>query len=188
MLTEYMFTLSNIELIDDKRIHPRAVEAHQRMKVATDKFNVTLPSFFEYASMSSYIFPETSMERLLAIGLVNNLLFYIDDTFDRNNPDNKLDKYERRHLFEQCFEVLTTGRMPISEHENVLMACLEIHSIMCKTAPHRDWLPRVLRNLMHHLNASTYDVDDIIRDNDPVCAYIALRELDSGMEAEINLI
>jgi hypothetical protein len=189
MVTENMlFTLSDIQLIDNKRLHPHAAEAHQRMKAATDKFDITLPSFFEYASMSSFIFPDASMRRLLAIGLINNLLFYIDDTFDRNNPSNKMNKFERRDLFEQCFKVLKTGIMPISAHENILRACLEIHSVMRDTAPHRDWLPRILRNLMHHLNASTYDADDIIRDQDPICAYIALRELDSGMEAEINFI
>jgi hypothetical protein len=59
---------------------------------------------------------------------------------------------------------------------------------MRESAPHREWLPRVLRNLWQHLNASTYDVDDILIHNDPVSAYIRLRELDSGMEPEINLI
>src|SRR5688572_14923500 len=90
MVIKPTLTLTDIQLIDDERLHPQAPEAHHFMRLMTDKFEVTLSSFYEYTSMSSYIFPKTSMERLLTIGLVNNLLFYIDDTFDRNNPNNKV--------------------------------------------------------------------------------------------------
>ncbi len=184
-----LYSLANINRIDVERLHPMADKAHLQMFQEADRLGIALPSFHEYTNMSSYIFTyhEVSFERLLTIGLLNNLLFWIDDTLDRNKS-NTPDFTEKIMMFEAAINVLK-GKHPASHSHPVLMTC-ELLSERFNKMASQEWLKRFINHTYRHLNASTYDIDDImnVTQNYSVQDYIEHRDMDSGMEAEIDLI
>lgn len=187
-MTTNLISLSSIDLIDETRIHPRANEAHILMAQEAMTLDIMLPTFDQYKTMSSYIFTydEISLERLVTIGLLNNLLFWIDDLYDRNLED-AFDDMEKVKLFDAIVNMMKNNR-GISSNPAIKASQYLLGSLRQLSAK-EDWIERLIRNLYRHLNASTYDIDDIIEsDRDDVQTYIRHREMDSGMEAEIDLI
>lgn len=188
MFQEKLLTLSDVQIVDAARVNPHAAEAERIIEDLCRQLGIWLPHIQEYNTMSAYLFPRTTTERLVAIGLFNNLLYFIDDVYDRNkhNPEAD-DEIHMRHVFENCFKIIFYGLTPDDDHR-LYPVCFELHRQFKKLGSDT-WLRRFTFNLLQHLKATTYSLGDIMKDNsDGVAEYIRLRELDSGMHPTINFI
>jgi hypothetical protein len=179
--------LSDLRTLGPEQFHPQIELATQIQRQDCERLGIMSPNFGDYTTMSAYIFPRTSLIRLNNIALVNNLLYYVDDLFDRHDQSIEVNDRQLRQMYELCFHVLATGERP-EPSNNILDTCLEIYHRFKSTAPHPNWYKRLLRNLLEHLKSSTYEIDDIIMNEDRVKAYIHLRDMDSGMNPEIDMI
>jgi hypothetical protein len=140
--------------------------------------------------MTAFMFPSTSVERLVATNLWLDYLWYIDDSYDRNTAHEYSEKeLEIRRVYEMSVRIICDGASPAFEH--VLFPVSQaIHAQFKRLAYHPDWLGKRFKfYLLHHLKAATYTSQDILSDGKvDVQKYMELREVDSGMYAAIMLI
>lgn len=181
-----LLTLSDLLVIAPTQINPDAEEAERIIEAYCRELGIWLPHFQEYTTMSSYLFPRTSVERLVAIDIFTNLLYFIDDVFDRNKP-SKVSEIEIRKVFENCIRAMQYGVVPQDKHM-LYPTCLELHRQFAALNS-QAWIDRMAESLLQHFKATTYSIDDILKlSGDAVTQYIAIRELDSGMRPTMNLI
>ncbi|MGJ3239240.1 MAG: terpene synthase family protein [Anaerolineae bacterium] len=142
----------------------------------------------EYNTMSAYLFPYADREALMLIGLYNNLLYFVDDQFDRHKTDECKDAALLQALFRQAAQMMLYGE----GHTNnpILATVYELRHGLIQIAPSAAWLERFVKDTIEHLQSSLEDVQPSV--NDSVDSwfdhYNELRDLDSGMAPTINLI
>lgn len=186
MLQQKLLTLSDLLVIAPVQINPQAEEAERIIEDYCRKLGIWLPHFQEYTTMSSYLFPRASVERLVAIDIFTNLLYFIDDVFDRNKP-SQVGEIEMRKVFENCVAAMQYGIVPEDDHM-LYATCLELHRQFAALNS-QAWIDRLTDSLLQHFKATTYSIDDILKlGGDAVTQYIAIRELDSGMRPTMSLI
>jgi hypothetical protein len=186
---EKLLTLSDHRVLGERQIHPEADEANRQTKELCQRYGIELPYIDEYNTMTAYMFPSTSVERLVATNLWLDYLWFIDDSYDRNkNHEYSTDELMIRRIFEMSVRILCDGAEPSFDH--VLFPVSQaIHEEFSRLA-HPEWLQKRFKfYLLHHLKASTYKIEDILTDGKvDVQKYMDLREVDSGMYAAIMLI
>ncbi len=188
MDTTKLLTLSDVRVISPPQVHPYAEEAERIIEHYCEQLGIKSPNFHEFTTMGAYVFPRTSVERLVAMDILTNWLYYIDDVWDRNTEQGKnLDPIFKRKVFETCFKAMLYGVEPDHEHE-FYPTCLELHRQFMELAD-QEWLERLGTSLIPHLKSSTYSIEDIEKSGkDLVEEYIKLRELDAGTQVTISLI
>ena len=189
MVQTQLLTLSDIHTIAPIQVNPNAEIAERIIEQLCRDTGIWLPQLEDYTTMSSYLYPKTSTERLIAMGLANNFLFFIDDVYDRHkkqNPNVEQEVYMRK-VFDNCINIMLDGTEPEDDHV-VYDASFELYRRFSPLTT-RAWLKRLLFSLLKHLKSSTYTLDDIIeQEQDTVEQYIKLRVLDSGMDPTIDFI
>ncbi|QPC82662.1 hypothetical protein G4Y79_23735 [Phototrophicus methaneseepsis] len=188
--TTRLMSLSDVCKIGPKAVNPHADEAQARSKQICEQAGIYIPSFENYTTMSGYLYPEASMERLVVLITVTNMLYYADEVYERHarqDPDPAEDA-RLRALFEQTIEGIITGEVP-HEDEPLYRGALAIHKAMTPLT-HISWVKKLIPALVEHLNSTTYKLEDILQKEggDPLERYIALRELDGGMRPTIRMI
>lgn len=184
-----LFTLSDIKLVNRKRVNPQAKEAEAIAEKLCRDANIHLSTFDGYHTMSAFLFPDATVERLVASILITDFLYYVDDMYERHAKKirNVDDDMYLRDVFDHCVQIMLYGAMPDDTHE-LYDASLMIHNYVLPLTT-LEWLTRFINVTLQHLKSTTYTLDDIINeDNDPIEAYIALRELDGGMRPTMHLI
>lgn len=186
MLNNSSLSLCDIRVIDSLKKNPHAARAETQATIACQELNIKLDNFDDYNTMSSYLFPTADYNELLAIIMLNNLLFYIDDLHDRN-VEGVMDNVTRRNMFEDIIEVFKTGL--IKDSTSLMQAAgFGIRELFMPYADKR-WLKRLIENTQKHFIATTYNVSDIQDIGRlTVDKYIELREHDSGMVPTVDLI
>lgn len=181
--------LSDIKQIDDKKINPYAEEAQVRAKELCQKAGIYLPYIDTYNTMSPFLYPDASLERLVALIFIMNFLYYVDESYERHarqETDRQEDLY-LRGVFENCAQIMLTGTMPNDSHP-LYAACLVAHKVISPLS-NVTWFRQFLRFILEHLLSTTHTLDDVATtNNDPVDAYMVLRELDCGMHPTMRLI
>lgn len=187
MITQHLLTLSDIIVVNDLKRNVHAPQAEYDASCISDELGIKLDNFDDYNTMSAYLFPDASYDQLLAIIMLNNLLFYIDDLWDRND-DDVVDDITRRNTFEDIIHIFRFGE--VKDENNVMqVSALKIRELMLPIA-NKAWLQRLIVNTQRHLKATTYDIADIENRNNSMLTsrYIELREHDSGMVPTVDLI
>ncbi len=180
-------SLSDITVIDSLKKNPHASKVEQEAERHCQSLGIHLNNLKDYNTMSAYLFPEASCERLLAITVFNNVLFYIDDQLDRN--DSQTPDYEyRQQLFSRLIHTFLTGE--VGDSRNVLeVATKSVRDLILPLAS-KQWLMRLIANTKKHLDATTYDsgVRLAKNGNELLEYFVQIREHDSGMVPTIDLI
>src|SRR5690606_9756520 len=117
MITQHLFTLSDIIVVNDLKRNVHAPQAEYDASCISDELGIKLDNFDDYNTMSAYLFPDASYDQLLAIIMLNNLLFYIDDLWDRND-DDVVDDITRRNAFEDIIQIFRFGE--VKDENNVM--------------------------------------------------------------------
>src|SRR5690606_29339833 len=119
MYQKKLRSLSDLEVIGPVQIHPQAEEAERRIEQYCHQLGIRLPHFDEYTTMSSYLFPHASVERLVVIDVLTNLLYYIDDIYSMNRGEDERgdapDSATLLRIFTNCLAILDNGTLKNGE-------------------------------------------------------------------------
>ena len=181
--------LADIKEIDNPRINPRAEESQVIAKKICQEAGIHLDTFDSYNTMSAYLYPEASVERLVGIIVIMNFLYYVDDVYERHartEGDHSQEAYLHQ-VFDNCARIMLTGKMP--EHIHTLYeSCLATYKIV-RPLTNAEWLGEFIIKTLQHLKSTTDGVYEIADDTENIVEnYIKLRGFDSGMYPAIHLI
>ena len=182
-----------LSLLDLTVLGPAQVNPHRDQSMAAtydicSRYGVGLTGMHRYTSMSSYLFPAASPERLVTIDLLNAVLFYIDDVYDRNAA-GPLDGHDplTADVYRHCIEIFLHGRMPAGQHR-LYPIWQELHRRFGALSS-ADYLQRLTQSLIEHFQATGIANDAFAGLGDErVHAYIEARAHDSGMYPTVLLI
>jgi hypothetical protein len=182
-------SISDLGVIEPLRHNPHAKEAEAIAKVHCQRLGIHLDNFDGYNSMSAFLYPRTSLERLVAIITIMNLLYYIDEAFERHErvEEDPEENLYLRKVFQSCVPILLYGETP--KTDNVIHGgCKLIHDLLAPLTT-VDWLKRFVGTIGEHLMSTTYTLKDVIESNadDMLEKYIDLRRLDCGMNPTMNM-
>lgn len=180
-------TLSDINVIAPAQIHPQAAEVQRIVEDHCMRLGIMRPNYHEYTTMSSYLFPRTSIERLVAINILMNLLYYIDDVYDRHQATGNENPDHLAQVFKEGIAAFRTGAAS-TLNDPVIDVCLELHrQFSALTSP--AWLDRLIHSLLNHLKSTLVDSESVKYEGRlNINEYLALRDHDSGMQPTIDII
>ena len=181
--------LHQINVRSKARVNPYANLADEIIEHTCRKLGIWLPHLQHYTTMSYYLFPTTSLQRLVTLGIYFNVMFYIDDQYDRHHRDevNVEQEIKLRKLFDNCTNIWLNGYVPSDSHV-LYDACAELRKQFLALTS-EGWMRRFVTSNLSHLKASTYRLEDIAHNHtDIVKAYIDLRLLDAGMYPMIDTL
>lgn len=188
MTAQHLLSLSDLRVIGPVQINRQAQLAEWMIEDYCERLGIKLPHFQEYTTMSSYLYPSASLERLVAIDILTNLLYYTDDLFSsaRADPDDA-DDIAMWKVFENCILILRYGIMP-KESLPLYATSMKLRELMLRLASDA-WLSRLATSLENHFKSTTLSLQSIMQDGIlDVGRYIAVREHDSGMYPTIDLL
>ncbi len=184
-----LLTLSDIRVIDSETINPHTPQAQVKAQAICGKLGIKLEIFDGYTTMSPYLFPTASEKRLVPLIVIMNLLYYIDEVYDRHAREviNPTEDIALRRIFDNCIPILLEGKMPEDDHI-LYPAVYQIYELVTPLV-NANWMQRFVMSLLQHLKSTTYTLDDILKTKggDPIEQYIKLRELDGGMRPTMNM-
>ncbi len=175
--------LSDIFIISPARINPNATKAEATSAVLCEKWGIKPPNFSGFVTMSAYLFPRASLARLETIILANNFLFYVDDCFDRHDPEmqaHQVELRERNLIFARIF----AGQAQPDRGNNLHLVCYELRQRFVRLA-NDGWMARFRTSLRDHLIGVVHQGER----QRPLGLeeYMDMRVLDSGMKPAIEL-
>lgn len=179
--------LSRIDVQSKAQVNPNAKIAENIIEHQCRELGIWLPQLDDYTTMSAYLFPTASLQRLVTLGVYYNFLFFVDDYYDRHNKEeiDVTQEIKMRKVFDNCTQILLKGAKPADDHM-LYKACLELRRQFLNHTSDL-WLRRLVISNLAHLKASTYTIQDIIDSSDNIVQdYIKLRILDSGMHPTID--
>ena len=184
-----LLTFADLIVPGTKQINPHAEKANQITKQLCQQYGISLPHIDEYNTVTAYVFPRTSVERLITINLWLDLLFFIDDFYDRDINhiySHETEKYQ--NILENTVRIIFDGYEPETEHLFYPIA-YELHRRFQEFARPKS-LDRCRVNTIKHLKSVTSGINDIFDDNGVmnVAKYMQLREADSGIDILISMI
>lgn len=186
--------LSDILLIDYKKVNPYAEQAQYIARRHCIEAGIYLEGFESYTTMCGYLYPSTSPKRLMALILINNFLYYVDEVWERHEREDasaeerKEENLYLREVFDHCVRIMLTGEMPGNSQHELYDASLMIHKFVTPLT-NQSWLESFILVTLQHLKSTTYTLEDIMKSGgDPIERYIGLRLLDSGMRPTIWMI
>jgi hypothetical protein len=181
-------TLSDYRIISPARVHPEAAQVEQAVTKLCKELGIYLPQYRDYTTMSMYLYPTTSMERLIAIQLFMNMLWYLDDHYDRDTvAETVQDKARRQKLYADCVKILREGMQPDDEHK-LYDVFGELRRRMIEQTSEA-WLRRLTDSLIEHMQASVANQEAFLsEDRIDLDSYMHARELDSGMRPTIYML
>ncbi len=184
-----LLTFADLIVPGAKQINPHAEQAHQMTKQLCQKYGISLPHIDEYSTVTAYIFPNSSIERLVTINLWVDLLFFIDDFYDRNinhTYSNETEKYQ--NILENTLRIICDGYQPETEHLFYPVA-YELNRRFQELAMPES-IERFRATILKHLKSLQSGINDLFDDRGvmSVTKYMQLREADSGVEIMISMI
>ncbi len=191
-------SISRIIVVGEPQQNPLATQAEAAMRDFAQKRNIYLPNFDYHCTMSAFLFPTASLERLVAIGNLNCLSFYLDDSSVRNTLDktNEILTDSMAATLEQkehasLASIFRTGQLP-SAPTNLELVSYEIRQqFLALSGENTGYLSRFLdsveRYLVRHSRPAVF-VEEASDGTIDLQSYLAWREDDCGMYLEIDLI
>ncbi|MDJ0596353.1 MAG: terpene synthase family protein [Pleurocapsa sp. MO_226.B13] len=169
--------------------NPQAEKANQITKQLCHQYGISLPHIDEYNTMTAYVFPHASVDRLVTINLWLDLLFFFDDLYDRDTThlfSNEIEKSQ--NILENTLRIICDGYQPETDHP-FYPVLYELNRRFHKIAM-PGWIERFRVGFRKYLQSITYTTSQILEDNGVISVekYMELREDNAGMEGMISLI
>jgi len=182
--TEYL-TLSDVDVLGEAKVSPYVTEIDQRTAEICLDLGIKPQNYDEYATMTPYLFPYGDVDNLVAISVLNNFLFFIDDLV--NDDLMKDHDVENREIFKECIKIFYGKKLPNSPHQLHIIS-YEIAQLFRSTA-HPEWMKRFTYSVASYLKYTTLPIESIkTKGYWNVDRYIAHREQVSGMYPTVDLI
>jgi hypothetical protein len=183
-----MLNLSDIKSIGKARTNPLADEAERISEEYCREIGVKTAHYKGINTMCRYLHPDANLERLVALNMFYNLLWYMDDTLvsaqERSADEDDL---WLRNLYSNCGPILLSGTMPEEDHV-IYTCCLKLRELFVKLCPEW-WMKKLVKMVGAHLHSTTLCIDHIMVDGKPdVEKFLELREIDSAMPLTIEMI
>ncbi|MDJ0574497.1 MAG: hypothetical protein QNJ65_04950 [Xenococcaceae cyanobacterium MO_234.B1] len=191
VLSCQLLTLADHIVPGPKQINPQAEKANQITKDLCQKYSISLPHIDEYNTMTAYVYPHTSVDRLVTINLWLDLLFFIDDLYDRSithQYSNETEKFQ--NILANTLRIICDGYEPETDHLFYPVAHELNRRFNEIEIALPGWIELFRAGTIKHLKAYKYGIDDILENNGVISVekYMKLREADSGMESMISMI
>src|SRR5690242_9688047 len=91
------------------KCHPMATEAQARVAEFAKSWEIVPPTFEAYNTMFPFVYPATSLSRLVTIGKIFCIFFYLDDVLlDVLDTQRSVSKLE---TIGSCLKVFKTGQL-----------------------------------------------------------------------------
>jgi hypothetical protein len=181
-------------LISDSTLLPVCVNPHAKIAEAdvqmwATSYDIALPRMDLVVSMTSFLYPQADLARLIIIGKLMYLLFYVDDVYGDLPTSQGLQAVnpEVVALIETCCFTFTTDHKPNQSHK-LVEAFWDVRREMENYAP-PSWMKYFSQRLADHLLCSAnpalfgWDVSA-----QSLQSYVYVRELISGMYPTIDFI
>ena len=177
-------TLSNMLMPYPRRINPFAREAEAAVERFAATHGIKLPHFRARSSMSAYLFPNATLERLVTTGKVFALSWFIDEVADAftleqraslANVDHRIAENNLPHLVELA-PILQTGVISSPSPTMLERATKEIADDLASAPLY--WRERFAGLVGEYLALTVVSKDQQIGS---IVSYIPSRLHDSGM-------
>jgi hypothetical protein len=168
------------------KCHPGALEAQAQVADFARRWQILPPTFEAYNTMFSFVYPATSLARLVTIGKIFCIFFYLDDVLldvlETQRPVSKLE------TIGACLKVFQTGQLP-THPTRLERAVQEVREEILAQA-NEQWLKRFATTVVAYLQTSRQfsAKPDLGAELDNIEDYLRLRELDSGTYTGMDLI
>jgi hypothetical protein len=167
-------------------IHPQCERIEQAVEALCQRLDVRLPHFTNYSTMTCYVYPYAPEERVITIGLIMNLLFYIDDTFEKSTQDHGEEAPSLTDMVNTCLKIMRTGQRPDSTLP-LYEAAQELHHRLWKrTNP--AWFRRFVESLKEYIALTMIQGQLESQEWTNLEQYVEVRERDSGVWSSLYLI
>lgn len=167
-------------------IHPQAAAIDAETAELCQRIRLWLPHMHQYNTMTSYLYPYAEAERVVAINLLMNLLYYIDDLFDSGRPTDDEHLGPLPDILTACVQTLVSGEKP-AEISPIYEAAWELHHrLWGKCDP--QWFYLLIKSLEDHFTSVVKAVPLDEKGCIDVEQYISIREFDGGSWTTIHLI
>jgi len=171
-----------------QRIHPRSEEVEYFVDNLCESLDIKLDHYHNYQSMPYFMFPDTTIERLVALSVLSNLLYYIDDLYDRHKTDPHPESQHLPKIFKRVIRIFCVGQeaMP-QEHHLFYDVALALHQHFLDLST-ETWFLNFAEVLTAHLMATRPSSDSEPETYTSVQDYFCIREQDGGIWTSIKSI
>jgi hypothetical protein len=169
-----------------QHIHPFKEDIEEGINEICARLNIRLPHYDEYDNMTCYVYPSSPRDRVITIGLILNMMFYIDDTFEAGHGQD-IDTRHLARVVETCIKTIYTGQQP-DEDLPLYKVALELHErLWKKTNP--EWFQRLVSSLKDYMKSEVV-VDSTLDSSGEIDIdkFVQVREIDSGAWVVFHLI
>jgi hypothetical protein len=183
-----MLQLSDIKCIGKARTNPLADEAERISEEYCRVLGLKTSGYKGINTMCRYLHPDANLERLVALNMFYNLLWYMDDTLI-SAQERSIDENDvwLQNLYRNCAPILLSGTMPEEDHV-LYTGCLKLRELFVKLCPEW-WMKKLVKSVSTHLHSTTLSINEIMVDGKPdVEKFLKLREIDSAMPLTIDMI
>ncbi len=180
--------ISNSERVP-LHVNPHAGTAESEVAAWARSKALYLPRMNLVLSMASFLYPTASLERLIVIGKIMFLLFYIDDVYGDLLSSQGLQRTDGdvwEHI-KGCCQTFSSGYASLTTTP-LEQAFFQVRKEMDDCAP-SEWIERFSRSLADHLTCSVMPtLYGWNARSQSIPSYLAVREQISGMYPTIDFI
>jgi len=165
-------------------VYQHVYDHARRLGLVIDKEN-----YFDHITMSAYLWPYTSPERLSALAYFNTIGYYINDTIasDMRRYSPTQTAKLQHSVAQKAHDILIKGKMPEGKLDKYDMAFLDLrHSIIGLS--NAEFAERFFQILLEHWQAAMTCYEKCGMFEGRIDEFITIRRVASGMIPTIALI
>jgi hypothetical protein len=147
--------LSDVLIVGRQNLHPQRHYVAQEVEQLCARYGVRSVNYDNYSTMAFYLFPHTDSDHLIAVDLLMNVLYFIDDEVNIENMQRE--DISARELFMNCLRIFRTGNMPEQFHA-FYPVWLELHRRFSAQTDQAT-IDRIVYSLAEYLKVSTCSED-----------------------------
>src|SRR5258708_660155 len=172
-------------------VNPQARTAEATVEAWARQIGIYVPAIKLILGTASFLYPQTSLERLVIMGKMLTILFYIDDVYGDLTSSQGLEATANEVFveIEACCSAFSVKRLPEgTQGDAVAEAFLHLREEMDGLAP-VGWLNRFSESLSEHLYSSVLpNLYGWNARSQSIPGYIQVRERTSGMYPTVDFI
>ncbi|MFG3280358.1 hypothetical protein [Streptomyces sp. NPDC048111] len=185
------FDLAHLRGLPQRKANPEAARAEAVVLEELLAVGLTKPDHAAYTSMTRYLFPVTPAERLVPMGLLNDILFYVDDRYSphRSSLDDTMSP-EVADMTGKAIDALRNGvvaRTALPDGEAIGRGFARVHDLFARSAPPllRERLATAVEQCLLAMRRPVRDI--LVNGTPDPERYTRIRYDDSGMKVEVEL-
>lgn len=187
MNSDELLTIADLEPLGTAQLNPHATEANKMTREECKKHQIYHPNFDGFLTMTAYMYPTASAERLVCINVFMCFLFFIDDKYEH------LMHYEcftysddLNRVLQVAVRILCENFKP-AEESRIFPVCKYLYARFARFSSPL-WMQRFKHSVSSHLEAATLGRNGKPTEVMSVNDYFAFRENDAGMYTAINCV